>query len=462
MRQDDIVAQAGETIELGFRGMTVGTLLRRTENVTDIEFRYAPEWLRWKDAFPISVTMPLRAEPYGAEVAYPWFLNLLPEGDALNAISAHLRRDKHDVLSVLRDLGADLPGAFSVAVEPTGEERKPRYELLSEAQLAELLRSLPTNPLLIGEEGVRMSLAGVQEKLGVVVGRDGRIGLAKDGAASTHILKPANKNLHASVVNEAFCLKLAAAIGLSAAKVSIGRAEDIEYLLVERYDRRKVKDVGIVRLHQEDMCQATGTQPWFKYESNPGTGVSGPSIKACMDAMELTSAPGRNKVRFFEAMVFNVLAGNVDAHAKNYSLVLEGRSQHLAPLYDVMNGDIYPHVTKNLAMRIAGKQRGDHIHGRHWDRLAEENGLSARLLRSRVEHLSNAVIKAIPGVVAEMDALANGGVMHRQVAEHIERHCRNMLANLRTEPAPVEDMAEDFDGLGEVDDDGDEPMVISP
>lgn len=424
--------EAGETIEIGFQGALVGVVVRRSANVTDIEFSYASSWLEHRARFPISTLMPLADKVYGPEIVYPWLLNLLPEGGALKTVGVILKVDEHDVLGMIKEMGGDLPGALTIPLTSDTTAPRPRYQTLTEAELADILRKLPARPLLVGENGIHMSLAGVQDKLAVAIDRDGRIALPLDGAPSTHILKPANKHFHSAVANEAFCLRLARAMGLSAARVEVAKAGDIEYLLVERYDRRKSVH-GLRRLHQEDLCQATATLPYLKYEWNANLAQPGPGIRACMDALENTRRPA-NKLRFFEYMLFNVLCGNVDAHAKNYSILFDGQAQVLAPLYDVMNGDIYEGVTKNLAMKIAGKQRGDHIHGRHWDRLAEENGLNGRLLRRRVEAIARLVLRVLPDVVAEMEQSALPTGTYEEIAGHIESHCKNMLANLKTEP----------------------------
>jgi serine/threonine-protein kinase HipA len=452
----------------------VGVVRRRSANVADIEFYYARSWLAAQASFPISTLMPLGDQIYGPDLVYPWLLNLLPEGSALKAVGAILKVDEQDVVGMLKEMGADLPGALSIPLTSIGAAPRPRYHRLSEVELADILRKLPQRPLLVGEDGVHMSLAGAQDKLAVAVDRNGAIALPLDGAASTHILKPANKYFHSAVANEAFCLRLARAIGMSAARVEVGKAEDIEYLLVERYDRRKSPE-GLRRVHQEDLCQATATPPYLKYEWNANVAQPGPGIRSCMDALGTTRRPA-NKIRFFEYMLFNVLCGNVDAHAKNYSILFDGQTQVLAPLYDVMNGDIYEGVTKNLAMKIAGKQRGDHIHGRHWDRLAEENGLNGTLLRARVKAISRLVLETLPKVVAEMESSALPTGTYAEIAAHIERHCKNMLANLKTEPAPetsqslvvaVEDLGQSYDADDDDHDDHDDhddydPVRISP
>ena len=230
------------------------------------------------------------------------------------------------------------------------------------------------------------------------------------------------------------------------------------YLLVERYDRvtdrRRVR-----RIHQEDLCQANGFPPYLKYEWNKDVAQPGPGLKHCMDALIQTSAAGLSKLRFLDMMLFNVLCGNVDAHAKNYSILIRPGEVSMAPIYDVMNGDIYPGVTRNLAMKIAKKQRGAHIHGRHWDKFSEENGLSATAVRRRVAELSAATLKALPGVVKEMEASDLKSSVYTEIAEYVTYYCRQMISNLKTDPPPDDDEIEDYPSTP---DEPSEEILISP
>lgn len=455
---------AGEFVYLEYEGTPIGVLRRKDDTVLGVEFTYAAAWLDSSHAFPLSITLPLQADPHPPELVYPWFLNLLPEGQALQTVGAILKLDELDVLAMVREMGGDLPGALSV--RSADQSAKPRYHLLTDSALADAIRRLPERPLLVGENGVHMSLAGAQHKLAVAKYRDGAIGLALDGAPSTHILKPESPNFHASVENEAFCLKLAAAANLPAAKASIHVVENIKFLLVERYDRARAGR-AIQRLHQEDLCQATGYLPYQKYEWNAAIKQHGPGIWTCLTVLGRTAKPAANKLAFIDYLIFNMLVGNVDAHAKNYSIIYRPRGeQAMSPLYDVMNGDIYENVTRNMAMKIAGKQRGDHIYGRHWDRLAKENGFSSRGLRKRVERISSAVLMALPKAVKDLD-VEMPSFVYAEIASHVNRHCRNMLANLNVEPTAEDDdddNEEDRPTSTDVEDASvtDDAIVISP
>ncbi len=424
---------AGEILEVRYGHKLVGLLRRRSEEIQDIEFVYDETWTKDPQAFAISTRMPLAQRTHEPDIVYRWFLNLLPEGRTLRTVGTILKIPEADVFALLDELGEDLPGALEV-YRPGNQrsKRAPSYKRLTEAELAAAIRRLPEKPLLVGEEGIHMSLAGAQDKLPVVQYPNGDIGLALDGAPTTHILKPANKRFNYAVENEAFCLRLAAKIKLSVAECTIGKAEGIDYLLVKRYDREP-HGRSLRRIHQEDFCQATGHIPSTKYESNPATKLRGPTLKDCFDVLRSSQAGAFNAARFVDFFVFNVLCGNVDAHSKNYSLLLlPSGAVSMAPLYDVMNGDIYPDVTRNLAMKIAGKNRGHYIYARHWDRMAEENHISGAQVRRRVAELSQAVLDALPSLVEELNTLKKSPV-YQQISDYIAGYCRDMLRNLKSD-----------------------------
>lgn len=433
---------AGDRLEIRCVDTLVGLLRRRSEEIQDIEFVYDEAWMSDPQAFPVSTRMPLAQRVHEPDVVYRWFLNLLPEGRTLKTVGTILNIPEANVFALLEELGEDLPGALEVYRSANERpKRTPRYKRLTEAELAAAIRRLPEKPLLVGEEGIHMSLAGAQDKLPVVQYPDGGIGLALDGAPTTHILKPANKHFNNAVENEAFCLRLAAKVKLPAAECSIGRAEDLDYLLVKRYDREP-HGRTLRRIHQEDFCQATGHIPSTKYETNPATMLRGPTLRDCFDILQTTQAGAFNAARFVDFVVFNVLCGNVDAHSKNYSLLLQlGGAIAMAPLYDIMNGDIYPDVTRNLAMKIAGENRGHHIHARHWNGMAEENKLSAAQVRRRVGELSQAVLDALPSVVDELNALKASPV-YKQISDYVAGYCRSMLRNLATDVENEPDVEE--------------------
>src|SRR6202047_2210973 len=245
-------------------------------------FTYDPKWIALRGAFAISTTMALKAERVAADTFLPWAANLLPESEQLRTLGQLLGMARSDVIGLLSAIGGDTAGALSIG-QP-GRTASVHWRSLAKPEdLERVIEDLPNKPFLVGEEGVSMSLAGVQSKLAVAIDASGRICIPMNGSPSTHILKPDAPRLPGGVQNEAFCLTLARRMKIPTPNIATGKAGKRAFLLVKRYDRT---DVGgrWRRLHQEDYCQALGIPPSAKYESNQ-TGIRGPTLK---DMFEVT------------------------------------------------------------------------------------------------------------------------------------------------------------------------------
>lgn len=327
-------------------------------------------------------------------------VNLLPESRNLEAIVRLTRIAEQNVLGLLDQIGRDTSGALSFARR--GALEMTCRSIPDEAALERILDELPAKPFLVGEEGVSMSLAGVQTKIGVHRDDGGQLHIPVDGAASTWILKPDSANLPGGVWNEAFCLLLARRIGLEVPEVHTGRAGARRYLLIKRYDRLAQGPLWR-RLHQEDYAQAVGIFPASKYERNH-SGTPGPKLR---DMIGITRriADIVSVTRLLQHVIFNVIACNTGAHAKNYSLLISASGVRLAPLYDVMCGAVWPNITKDMANTIAGKTRGDYLKGRHWQREAVLCGLSPGAILRQVSTLCDRVRAALDDTVAQLVAL---------------------------------------------------------
>jgi serine/threonine-protein kinase HipA len=409
----------------------------------ETRLRYQPSWLEAQDRFPISLSMPLEDTVYPAELVLPWLMNLLPEGEPLRAMTRVLGAAPEDVLGLIAETGGDLAGALNVVANvphgPPGHRVIPGVTALER-----IIDELPRRPFLVDEEGVAMSLAGAQNKLPIAFS-EGQIAVPVNGAPSTHILKPDNPHLFESVQNEALCMVLARRIGLDVAEVTTGRAGARNYLLVTRYDRA-IAQGAVRRIHQEDFCQALGRQPGAKYEFNR-TGRRGPSlgnmfglVRRHMTALDIN--------RLLDAVIFNIAIGNVDSHAKNYSTLLQHDAVRLAPLYDLMSGLVWDGITQNHAQAIGDQRRGLYIHGRHWRRMAEECGLSARATVRRVGDITTRLLRALPLAVEEVQAMPAGpgamlGHFSRAIEERASEVGRHALhdgdeaADPALEDAPV-------------------------
>ncbi len=390
-------------------------------------FVYDPEWLRTRGAFPLSILMPLSPRRTPPRVFEPWAANLLPEASQLRTIGRRLGAAPEDTIAILAEIGRDTAGALSIG-KPGSTDPGAWVPVPNESALERIINELPSKPFLVGEDGVSMSLAGVQNKLGVAVNAAGQICIPHDGAPSTHILKSNSDNLFGGVQNEALCLILASRSGLNASRVTTGKAGKRTYLLVTRYDR--IEQGGRWRrLHQEDFCQALGKPPSAKYEANQ-SGIKGPTI-ADMFALTRNAMRAPDVLNLLDCVIFNILVCNTDAHAKNYSLMISGKGFSLAPIYDVMCAAAWEGITRNLAQKIAGKNRGEHLKRRHWQRFAVECGLNAPRLIKRVEELAGAVLRETKPAAAEVDAMSAGThVLMPAFVEAIETRARAIISGL--------------------------------
>lgn len=393
-----------------------------------VSLTYDPSWLQRPSAFPISLTMPLNGGPYESDRIIPWLANLLPETH-LTELGFRLKVSPQDVVGLLMHLGRDTAGAFSF-----GEPRRSgnNFRIVpDDTALERIIDELPERPFLAGENGVSMLLAGVQDKLPVYVTAGGEIAIPVDGTPSTHILKPDIRRLAGSVQNEAFCMVLARLCGLPAAKVTTGRAGKRSYLLVTRYDRTADARGVVRRVHQEDFCQLLSLLPAAKYERS-GLGVRGGAGLAAMFSVLADLVSPAERLNLLDGVIFNVLVGSSDSHAKNYS-VLAGAAgtAKLAPLYDVMCAAVYRNVDQSLPQAIGAKTNADELHGDDWRIFAASIGLSAASTIARVGELAETVESHLADAAAAVEAMPTGGhdVIARAV-HAIQKRCGRIVRQL--------------------------------
>jgi serine/threonine-protein kinase HipA len=323
----------------------VGTLRREGKVVT---FTFNTSTVADHPASPlISVAMLVRAATWRGAVPEAFFGGLLPEGEIRRMIAHDFKIDSvDDDVAMLEKLGRDCAGALQILPatampDPHGESLEP----LSEAQVAERLRELRHNPLGV-DERVRVSLAGMQEKMVLAADSDGWC-LPLGGAPSTHIFKPPHAFLSHSVANEALCMRIAHHADVLTAAVRREWFDDRETLIVNRYDREHV-DGRVKRIHQEDFCQAHALPTHNKYQE-----IGGPSLKSCADMISNWTGGRESLMRLLDISMVNIAVGNADAHAKNFSLIHHRSGKiELAPAYDIMSTLFYPQVSKTLGMYV--------------------------------------------------------------------------------------------------------------
>ena len=381
----------------------------------ELQFQYSALWLEQPQAIALSQSLPLQAEPFGDRACRPFFAGLLPEGQLRQRIAQQCQISRSNDFGLLVVIGGDCAGAVSLVV---GDQvaAPDAVEWLEQDQLIALLDDLPQRPMLAQRDGLRLSLAGAQDKLPVVF--DGAcIGLPLGSTASTHILKPAIAAVEGSVINEAFCMALGKAMGLQVADAEILAAGDRQVLLVRRYDRRRGDGERWIRLHQEDFCQALGIQPELKYQNEGGL-----DLTACFGLLRRATRPSAPQViRLLDAVAFNALIGNHDAHAKNFSLLYTERTPTLAPLYDLLCTAVYPTLTAKMAMKLGSKYRFSEVQSRHWEKFAEAAGLSWAQTRKRVTRMA----AHLPSMARRLQAEAayRDAALIGDIANLIEQRC---------------------------------------
>lgn len=386
------------TLDVFLKQRLVGRL--EQDDSGSLWFSYTEEWLKAEGAVPLSISLPLRSAPYRRNECRPFFAGLLPEETSRELIAkAFGVSDKND-FAILERIGGECAGAVSLM--PSGElpmAGSASYREISPDELAGKFAELPQRPLLAGQEGIRLSLAGAQGKLAIAI-FGGKYFLPLNGSPSTHILKPQGTHFEGLLENEFFCMRLAALAGLEVAPVEIGTAGSTRFLLVERYDRKPLDGDSLERLHQEDFCQALGIPPEMKYQQE-----GGPNLKKCFELIRSVSAvPGPDVLRLFDAVVFNHLIGNNDAHGKNFSMLYDDGEVRLAPLYDLVCTQAYPELAAESAMKIGDERKSDRIVGKNWLKFFNDARVGPAVARKRLKALAVSVSK----IVREMDEPSPG------------------------------------------------------
>jgi len=412
-----------KVLDVYFYRHLVGRLIQDSQG--DTVFEYNEDWLAdEQNAIPLSQSLPLKKGRFSRKESRPFFGGILPEQSTREIIAKNLGISPRNDFALLEKIGGECAGAVTFlhqGKQPSEVERK--YRELSDRELVEIIKSLHKRPLLAGEKDIRLSLAGAQDKVAVHVSTEGKISIPLDGSPSTHILKPENERFPGLVFNESLCMNLAGVIGLPVAKTEAKVIDSIPYLLIERYDRivSHNPDSGspkLERLHQEDFCQAMGISSETKYQNE-----GGPSLKQCSELVrEVSDVPVVDLQNLLDAVIFNFLIGNHDAHGKNFSLLyVQGKAgfqTRLAPFYDLLSTEYYPALSKKMAMKIGGEYSSEKVRLQNFEKLAVEAGFSPPTVRSNVAEVIERVRRDLPGLLAEKGKVA------ADIGGLIEGNCR--------------------------------------
>ena len=384
----------------------VGELNREASGA--IDFRYAPEWLAWEHTLPVSLSLPLREDRYIGQPVLAVFDNLLPDNSGIRrTIAERIGAVGTDAFSMLFALGRDCAGALQFLPEDQdpGAAGVIAAQPIRDADIAELISNLATNPLgLEPDDDFRISIAGAQEKTALLYYR-GRWQKPLGTTPTTHIFKPQigelpnGIDLSNSVENEFLCLELVRAFGLPTANTEMATFGKKRVLIVERFDRLMTGDKRLLRVPQEDICQALSI-PWtVKYEND-----GGPGVQQILKLLAGSDDPRADRSNFFKAIVVFWLLAATDGHGKNFSVFLEpGGGFRMTPLYDVVSAqpsfDTGQIQRKKLKLAMAvGDNRHYAVEGittRHFVQSAQRAGLGPDIALAVIDE----IIDQGPGVV---------------------------------------------------------------
>ncbi|MCC7193282.1 MAG: type II toxin-antitoxin system HipA family toxin [Phycisphaeraceae bacterium] len=385
-------------------------------------FQYDAAWLNKPDATPLSRSLPLQTEPFKGKQARPFFAGILPDEGPRQQIAAILGISERNDFAMLERIGGECAGAVSLLPEdgPRPRPGEKRTRKLSEKELERVIAELPRRPLLAGESGVRLSLAGAQSKLPVVL-HYSAIGLPLGNTPSTHIIKPEPERFPGLVANEMLCMTLARRLELNVPAVAHRAVGGKPCIVVERYDRAVAPDGTVLRVHQEDFCQALGFPPEKKYQQE-----GGPLVRDCIGLLrDWSSVPAVDIRDFLDGLIFNMVIGNADAHAKNYSILYRQGQRRLAPLYDLVCTLAWPELSKVPAMKIGRSDSLKTIKAAHWQKMATEIGVGWPMLRERIADLSQRTLTALQD--AGLRSASNDPAATDRIAGIIEKRAAASL-----------------------------------
>lgn len=399
-------------------------------------FVYTDEWRNAADTYPLSLSMPVGAKEHGRSVVDAFLWGLLPDNEhVLTRWAAKFQVSARNAFALISHVGEDCAGAVQFVapdrLSALRSGKKDQVEWLNDSDIAKRLHTLRVDHAAwrLPRDTGQFSLAGAQPKTALLLHND-RWGVPSGRLPTTHILKPPTGHFDGHAENEHICLMLARRLGLPAAQSKVMRFKEEIAIVIERYDRQ-YKGNDIVRVHQEDICQALGIMPTKKYQNE-----GGPSAAGIVELLRTYSTDREDDLAtFVAALGFNWLIAGTDAHSKNYSLLLSSRRVRLAPLYDVASilpyGEFDMHGVK-LAMKIGGEYRLNQIGRRQWQKFARE----MRLETDKLLQLLTTMAKQIPDEVTAVGMRAreqglDDAIVERLTTGLIDRagQCEKMLTS---------------------------------
>ena len=415
-----------------------------------ISFQYDASWLAWEHRFAVSLSLPMRERAYRGAPVIAVFENLLPDSPAIRRkVAERTGAEGTDAYSLLEQIGRDCIGAMQFLHD--GEEIDAKSAVkgtpVSDQDIEAILANLGRVPLGIDpEHEFRISVAGAQEKTALLY-HDGRWMQPVGTTPTTHIFKPeigtiptssGTIDMTASVDNEHYCLKLLEAFGLTVNQTQIATFGKRRVLVVERFDRAWQKDGRLLRLPQEDCCQALGVPPSRKYQATVEGHKNGPSIVDIVSLLQGSDSPVEDQTAFFMSQIIFWLIGATDGHAKNFSIFLSpGGGYRLTPFYDVLSAQTafdkkqIPHNKYKLAMSVGNNRKYKilDIAGRHFIETGKEAGLGPTIMNKAIGQILDQAGDAPTQALAQMPGDFAGDI-HESIIAAMAGRLRLLEAGL--------------------------------
>ena len=387
-------------LQVKLNELHIGTI-RITGKDEVYKFEYTDEWRQ--TGYEISPHLAFD-KTIASGVIKRFLENLLPEGKGLDDLTSFTHISKNNIFGLIQAMGFETSGALSFG--KTHKDTTPLFRPITERELTQRIDEIESKSIIIWDKKQRLSLAGVQEKLPVLL-KDGELGLADGGLSSTHILKFQTKRNENIVVNEYFCMSLAKEAGLMVAAVSLRKYGEHPVLMVERFDRVVLNDT-IKRLHIIDGCQMLDLPSSYKYERNFGSGRDvenireGASFTKLFEVTNLCEVPATAKLQLLDWSIYTLIIGNADAHGKNISFFVNKSGITVAPYYDLLSIIMHEGVDHELAMAYGDEFNTDKILGYPLREFAEQTGLNPKLVSSRIKILCKNVKNALDNHTIDM------------------------------------------------------------
>ncbi|MCB0327401.1 MAG: type II toxin-antitoxin system HipA family toxin [Bdellovibrionales bacterium] len=371
------------TLNVFYEKTKIGELKRDKE--LTLSFQYSHEWINNPNQFPLSLAMPVQEKPFGNKVTISFFENLLPEGNIRKALADHHKLE--NPYEFLKKFGQDCAGAILITENDTSPALESNQKSELEINIKNIYNAIEDKQSVaeaISEENPGyLSIAGAQDKFPAIY-KNKKFYLPRNGAPTTHIIKVPifRSGVKESVFNEYYCMQLAKLVGLNVPRTRVLDNGEHALLIVDRYDRTHTKDKDVIRIHQQDFCQAQGITSEMKYESK-----GGPSLKNNYDLIVKHVDIHKRKdaiYSFIDWLCFNLLIGNNDSHSKNISFILSNHKIQMAPFYDLLCTAIYPKLSQEFSFSIGDRMNFSKISLNQIYLLEESLGVKKKFVVERM------------------------------------------------------------------------------